>query len=74
MYDSWQSAFDNSGKSKTMAMAYGGASAAVWLLNLADVLIFAPKDGEQSMLGKVLDKTLVSVDTDKAQITFRTTF
>jgi hypothetical protein len=74
-YNAWQAAFDNSGKSKTMTMVYGGAAAGIWLLNIADVLIFAPKEGaSQGMLKAILDNTVATVGADKAQISYRVSF
>lgn len=73
-FNGWQDAFDKSQKSKTMTMAFGGLAAAVWILNVVDVVVFTPSESEQSLINGVLDNTVVLLNTDGAKISYKVHF
>jgi hypothetical protein len=49
-YNSWNDAFKKSSDSKTLMYAFAAGAVVVWGLNVADILMFVPKDTESSML------------------------
>jgi len=73
-FNNWQDAYDKSAKSKTMTMAYGGVAAAIWILNVVDIIVFEPKETNQSMIRTLLNNTLVSASSDGARIAYKATF
>jgi hypothetical protein len=74
-FQNWQEAFDKSGRSNLMMMAYGGAAAVVWGLNIVDIVAFKPKDaGESSIINTIRNNTLLAFNGEKALLKYTVTF
>jgi hypothetical protein len=75
VYGLWQKAYDDASKSNTMLMAYAGLSAVVWGLNLADIVIFKPKNlDENSLYNTIRKNTTVALGADRTSLTYTLSF
>lgn len=66
---SWQENNDNASKTKTMAMAFGGAALAWWAWNIVDGFLFTPpQNNELSFIDKIRRNTVVAVGPENASV------
>lgn len=74
-YDDWQDMIEKSDQAQMLTFVFGGAAAVWWAWNIVDALLFGPDKAEETGLIKSLkDNTVVSVNKDKASLTYRLTF
>ena len=75
-YNDWNDAYTKHSKSKTNFMIFGALAGACWALNIADAVMFAPKEkaSEQALLHELWENTTFSSTIDKTEIVFTVRF
>jgi hypothetical protein len=74
MYDSWNEAFKKSNDAKTLMYAFFAGAAVVWGVNVADILLFVPKDTESSLLKTISKNTALCFGVGSASCTYTYSF